>query len=313
MLILSECSNNLKIKSRHIIKTMAKIRKTRKILRGGKTDILNKLGSIAIQSGENVMNMGINAVSKTLGVDPNKDVGQALAGVNNQISAYANALGSEQGKQLLGNLEKIGLESIDTLKPVAEKAADEVIQLTGKELKQAEKLGWDLAEDIPVVGEGVAIIKTGKDVIDSGIKVVDTGAQMTGLGADALENMKRDVDKATSAFGDLKDLVSNASSNVENSISSGLDNVQNSLDQDALKQEGITKTISEPAKISTSSMPLVQKGGREAALRAYSSKHEFLDGTISHDKIMKMYGGARFTKKRRGMKRRKSVKRYYRR
>jgi hypothetical protein len=258
---------------------------------------IEDVGNLAVSAVTNVAADGINNVAESLGIDPHKAASETIKEIGDKIENVVNVLKSPQGEKIKEEASELISESIDILKPSIEKGQ----QILEDGIKKLANTGTGIVmtalNEIPPI----FLINEASKFATAATQAGETVAELTTTGAEALEKVENQKNKATSLWNNFKGIINNISNNVNEGVSGIVKSAQNEVNkygQNVIKERF-------PTTLSTNSLskisPSIQKAGgtlknyrkqsRMIGGRIFKAQNDFLKPTINRSHILKQYGG----------------------
>ena len=173
------------------------------------SDNLESAGNLAVSTITNLTANGINAVGKTMGIDPTKPANETIKEVTNNLENVVDVLKSPEGEKLKQEASELLSESLDIVKPSIEKGQE----ILDKGVKKLADTGTGIVvtalNEIPPVFLLNELSKFGT----AGAQAGETVAELTTVGADAIKNLESQKARAESIWGNFSDALNKGVAN----------------------------------------------------------------------------------------------------
>ena len=260
--------NKTKKRNKRRYFTYLKKRQTKRMYGGdiqptnNQDSLLSRLGSIGVQTMNNVVDYGINSLASVTGTDAKLGFDKSYNDLLNRAENISNVIVNTQLGDKLAN--QLGEATEKILKPVEEKGSEILDDFIEKQADAGVGLAANLAEDIayPIV----APIRTLASVAEVAENTAEAAAEATGV-------LKDQVD----AYNSVKDQIGETINSISEAASGNIENIEkNPKIPEMVKVPEMAKVEQpEMSKLSES----VQLGG--GSLKKYSKEARLIGGRIS--------------------------------
>lgn len=196
----------------------------RKHLIGGGSDNANKLGSVGLQMGQNLMDYVINTFAKIIGVDPNQPIDKTMIDITKRLDMLDKALDTPEGKQLLQNIkELIKITTKEVIAPAITDISEEVSNRSEKIIHNGTQAALNTLEEIPGPGTLLGVVRTVTNL-------TNMAKEGTELGGIVLGRSKEVAQKLQTTKAQIDGLVNNFKNVVNNKIEEGVNKLSTMTD-----------------------------------------------------------------------------------
>lgn len=212
----------------------------RKRLRGG-NDNVNKLGSIGLQMGQNLLDYIVNTFARIVGVDPNQSIDNTMIDVSKKIDILDKALDTPEGKRLLQNIkELIKITTNEIISPAIKDISEEVSNRSEKIIHNGTQAALNTLEEIPGPGTLLGIVRTMTNLINMAKEGTELGGIVLGRSKEVAQKLQTTKAQIDTMVNGLTNLVNNKVEEGVNKLGTITDNVTKNI---ANQSTDISRTI----------------------------------------------------------------------
>jgi len=269
---------------------------------------LEDLGNLGASALSNVVATGVNSLSKTFNVDPNKPANETLQELSNRADKMVKVLESPQGKQFLNNFSNLSSKFVKSLEPAANEVVNIGNDLVKKEIPIIGNMANEAVLMIPGPGTVVGAIEEVGNVAQSLEAAAESVGDLTTVSAETakkIEEEKKDLEtvweQGKNLLGDISTGINKGASDLINVVQDKVDNYGENIMKDRISE---IKNIPSTNELTGGALKKYQNEKRRIGARTQLSQLEFLTSNVNRSHILKQYGKKFNTKRRYFLKRR---------